>query len=66
MLWTMVAGLLILRLLSFSLHKGGLIHLLPVFVLVVVVIHLLSGGRGAASAVPGIDWVSLMFRGNLQ
>ena len=49
MLWTIVAVLLILWLLGFSLHvAGGLIHLLLVIVLVVVVINLLSGRRGAA------------------
>jgi Family of unknown function (DUF5670) len=49
MLWTIVAVLLILCLLGFSLHvAGGLIHLLLVVALVVVVINLLSGRRGAA------------------
>jgi hypothetical protein len=48
MLWTIVAVLLILWLLGFSLHIGGaLIHLLLVVGLVVLVINLLSGRRGA-------------------
>jgi hypothetical protein len=46
MLWTIVAVLLILWLLGFSLHiAGGLIHLLLVVALVVIVINLLSGRR---------------------
>jgi hypothetical protein len=46
MLWTIVAVLLILWLLGFSLSVGGsLIHLLLVVALVVVVINLLSGRR---------------------
>jgi hypothetical protein len=49
MLWTIVAVLIILWLLGFSLSiGGGLIHLLLVVALVVVVINLLSGRRGAA------------------
>jgi hypothetical protein len=49
MLWTLVAVLLILWLLGFSLSiGGGLIHLLLVIALVVVVINLFSGRRGAA------------------
>jgi hypothetical protein len=48
MLWTVVAVLLILWLLGFSLHVGGgLIHLLLVVGLVVVVINLLGGRRSA-------------------
>jgi len=48
MLWTVVAVLLILLLLGFSLHiGGGLIHLLLVVGLVVLVINLLSGSRSA-------------------
>lgn len=48
MLWTIVAILLILWLLGFSLHiGGGLIHLLLVIGLVVLVINLLSGRRTA-------------------
>jgi hypothetical protein len=44
MLWTIVAVLLILWLLGFSLHvAGGLIHILLVVALIVVVINLLSG-----------------------
>lgn len=58
MLWAIVAVRLILWLLGFSLHLAGL----------------RSGGRrhsaakrspGRGLAVPSIDWVSLMFRGNL-
>jgi hypothetical protein len=49
MLWTLVAVLLILWLLGFSLSiGGGFIHLLLVIALVVVVINLFSGRRGAA------------------
>ncbi len=48
MLWTIVALLLIMWLLGFSLHVGGsLIHLLLVVGLVVVVINLLSGRRSS-------------------
>jgi hypothetical protein len=48
MLWTIVAVLLILWLLGFSLSiGGGLIHLLLVVALAVVVINLLSGRRSA-------------------
>jgi hypothetical protein len=46
MLWTIVAILLILWLLGFSLSLGGsLIHLLLVVALVVIVINLVSGRR---------------------
>lgn len=46
MLWTIVAVLLVLWLLGFSLSiGGGLIHLLLVVALVVIVINLLSGRR---------------------
>ena len=46
MLWTIVAVLLILWLLGFSLHlAGGLIHILLVVALVVVIFNLLSGRR---------------------
>jgi len=46
MLWTVVAVLLILWLLGFSLHvAGGLIHLLLVVALIVLAINLLSGRR---------------------
>jgi len=49
MLWTIVAVLLVLWLLGFSLHiAGGLIHLLLVVALVVIVINLISGRRGTA------------------
>jgi hypothetical protein len=47
LLWTIVAVLLILWLLGFSLHvAGGLIHLLLVVALIVIVINLVSGRRG--------------------
>jgi hypothetical protein len=46
MLWTLVAVLLVLWLLGFSLSIGGsLIHLLLVVALVVIVINLISGRR---------------------
>ncbi len=46
MLWTIVAILLILWLLGFSMHlAGGLIHILLVVALVVIVINLVSGRR---------------------
>jgi len=49
MLWTIVAILLILWLLGFSLHlAGGLIHLILIVAVVMVVINLVSGRRGAA------------------
>jgi len=48
MLWTIVAVCLILWLLGFSLSiGGGLIHLLLVVALVVLVINLVTGRRGA-------------------
>jgi len=48
MLWTIVAILLILWLLGFSMSiGGGLIHVLLVVALVVVVINLISGRRGS-------------------
>jgi Family of unknown function (DUF5670) len=48
MLWTIFAVLLILWLLGFTLSIGGsMIHLLLVVALVVLVINLLSGRRGA-------------------
>jgi hypothetical protein len=48
MLWTIVAILLVLWLLGFSLSIGGsLIHLLLVVALVVIVINLISGRRSA-------------------
>ncbi len=48
MLWTLVAVLLVLWLLGFSLHiGGGLIHLLLVVALVVIVINLITGRRSA-------------------
>jgi len=49
MLWTLVAILLVLWLLGFSLHvAGGLIHLLLVVALVMVAMNLLSSRRGKA------------------
>jgi len=46
MLWAIVAVLLILWLLGFSLNvAGGLVHVLLVVALVVIVINLLSGRR---------------------
>jgi len=46
MLWTIVAILVIMWLLGFSLHiAGSLVHLLLVVALVVVVINLISGRR---------------------
>jgi hypothetical protein len=49
MLWTIVVIFLILWLLGFSLSIGGsLIHLLLVVALVIFVINLVSGRRGAA------------------
>jgi hypothetical protein len=46
MLWTIVAILLILWLLGFTLHVGGgLIHILLVIGLIVVVFNLVSGRR---------------------
>lgn len=46
MLWTIVAVLLILWLLGFSLHiAGGLVHVLLVVALIVVIFNLLSGRR---------------------
>ncbi|MCU1334562.1 MAG: hypothetical protein JWO19_143 [Bryobacterales bacterium] len=49
MLWTIVALFLILWLLGFSFSIGGnLIHLLLVVALVVFVINLVNGRRGAA------------------
>jgi hypothetical protein len=49
MFWTIVAVLLILWLLGFSLHvAGGFIHLVLVVAVVIVVMNLLSGRQGAA------------------
>jgi Family of unknown function (DUF5670) len=46
MLWTIVAILLILWLLGFSLHlAGGLVHILLVIAVVVIAITLLQGRR---------------------
>ena len=48
MLWTVFVVILILWLLGFSLHiAGGLIHILLVVALVVLIINLMSGRRGA-------------------
>jgi hypothetical protein len=47
MLWTLVAIVLILWLLGFSLSIGGsLIHLLLVLALIVVIINVVTGRRG--------------------
>ena len=47
MLWTVVAILLILWLLGFSLHvAGGLIHILLVVAVIVFIINVLGGRRG--------------------
>lgn len=49
MLWTIIAVLLVLWLLGFSLHlAGGLIHILLVIALVMVIINLFGGRRGTA------------------
>ena len=46
MLWTIIAILVVLWLLGFSIHVGGgLIHLLLVVALVVFVVNLLTGRR---------------------
>ena len=46
MLWTIVAVLLVLWLLGFSLNVvGSLIHVLPVIALVVILMRLLTGRR---------------------
>jgi len=46
MLWTIVAILLILWLLGFSLHiAGGLVHILLVIAVIVIVVNLLTGRR---------------------
>ena len=46
MLWTIVAVLLVMWLLGFSLNiAGGLIHILLVIALVVLIINLVSGRR---------------------
>jgi hypothetical protein len=46
MLWTIVAVLLILWLLGFSLHvAGGLVHILLVIAVIVIVINLIQGRR---------------------
>ncbi len=48
MLWTIVAVLLILWLLGFSMSVGGsLIHLLLVIALIVFVVNLVRGRRGS-------------------
>ena len=49
MLWTIVAVLLILWLLGFSLNVGGgLVHLLLVVALVVFILNMVSGRRGVS------------------
>jgi len=48
MLWTIIAVLLILWLLGFSLHiAGGLIHLLLVVAVAVLIFQLITGRRAA-------------------
>jgi hypothetical protein len=48
MIWTLIAILVILWLLGFSLHvAGGLIHLLLVVALVVLLFDLITGRRRA-------------------
>ncbi len=48
MLWTIFVILVVLWLLGFSLHiAGGLIHILLVIALIVLVVNLVSGRRGA-------------------
>jgi len=48
MLWTIFVILIVLWLLGFSLHiAGSLIHILLVVALIVLVINLVSGRRGA-------------------
>jgi len=48
MIWTIIAVLLILWLLGFGFSVGGsLIHLLLVVALVVFIVNLVSGRRGA-------------------
>ena len=47
MLWTIIAIILILWLLGFSLNvAGGLIHILLVVALVVFIINMIGGRRG--------------------
>jgi Family of unknown function (DUF5670) len=47
MLWAIVAILLILWLLGFTvIHVGGLIHLLLVIALIVIVYQVVTGRRG--------------------
>jgi len=49
MLWTVVAVLIVLWLLGFSMHVGGgLIHALLVIALVVFIFNLISGRRSSA------------------
>jgi len=46
MLWTIVAVLLIMWLLGFSLHVGGgIVHILLVVALIMIVFNLLNGRR---------------------
>ncbi len=48
MLWTVFVILLILWLLGFSFHiAGSLIHLLLVIAVIVLIVNLLTGRRGA-------------------
>ena len=49
MLWTIFVVVLVLWLLGFSFHvAGGLIHLLLLFALVSIVVHLFTGGTRTA------------------
>jgi hypothetical protein len=49
MLWTVVAVLIVLWLLGFSMHVGGgLIHALLVIALVVFIFNLITGRRSSA------------------
>lgn len=49
MLWTIVAVLLIMWLLGFTLHiGGGVIHLLLIFALVALIFNLVTGRRRVA------------------
>jgi hypothetical protein len=48
MLWTIVAILLVLWLLGFSMHVGGgLIHVLLVIAIIVFIFNMLSGRRSS-------------------
>ena len=48
MLWTIFVVILVLWLLGFSFHiAGGLIHILLVIALIILVLNLITGRRGA-------------------